>query len=69
MNKGISELEYWGVHYFHELYVDLYKIDMNSEAMKQRLTNRWGSDIVEAYWKMYVQKIISSGYKMRELDI
>lgn len=68
MSKGISELEYWGVHYFHELYVELYKTDMNGEAMKQHLINRWGADIVEVYWKLYEQKVISTAYKINELD-
>lgn len=69
MSKGISELEYWGVHYFHELYMELYKVDMNSEIMKQYLIDRWGVDIVEAYWELYMQKVISTAYRMNEFDI
>ena len=68
MSKEISELEYWGVHYFHELYVNLYKTDMNSEAMKQHLIDRWGEDIIGQYWRLYKKEISAAVYKINELD-
>ena len=69
MGKGISELEYWGVHYFHELYVELYNAEMNSDAMKQHLINRWGVQIVEEYWQLYQQKIHTAFNRMNEIGV
>lgn len=69
MGKGITELEYWGIHYFHEIYVELYKIEMNSAAMKEHLVNRWGAEIVEEYWQLYQQGIHSTWSRMNEIDI
>ena len=53
MKKKLNELEFWGVQYTYELYMNVYKDDVRKTF--DALEDRWGKNVVKAY-KMECRK-------------